>query len=586
MHKFDRSSETIFILCGMLIFNTAFLIWSNSNNFSPKDRAEPNVFTGVSPSISNNDTYKNETQPESVEKTNPTIEPVKDETPIKIPEPKDRVPGTKLSQKILDDLNIEDPIEEEGIFYALLTPDDSIYPQWYTNSISAPQAWDVTTGSSDVVVAVIDTGYALDHEDLNSAWYVNDGEQGMTQLGEICWSGSPQDKQTNDCDDDNNGYVDDWRGWDFANSDNNPQAGENYAAGATHGTKSAGLIGARGNNGVGVASVNWGSKIMPLQSLFDQGYGFSSDITAAIYYAVDMGADVINLSLGGPSPDTFTRAAVQYALENNVIVIAASGNCGLNQTDAECLGFTSPGGMSYPARYPETIAVGATTSADERASFSSWGPELDLVAPGSGSIQTTSWSVDNQTSLYSTSSFGTSFSAPIVSGSIALIRSQFPDISQNEALALIINSADKVSGMGAADWDEEYGYGRLNVSQLLSELEVYRRQLLKADGQISLQNTQTAPQINTNLGLSNASSITEQNIDNVKTYCVSTPKSICSLKLKKSGSTQTVDFGNKLTNNQGIAIFDWEEASVSSGNWQASVTSNGLTSQIETLIVE
>ena len=500
------------------------------------------------------------------------------------PAPDDRKPGSTLDQATLDALGLEEPIEEEGVFYATATPDDTIYPQWYTTVIDAPLAWDTTSGSPSTLVAVIDTGFALDHEDLSAAWFTNSGEQGTTQLGDACWLGVAEDKQTNNCDDDGNGYIDDWRGWDFSNNDSSPQAGDNYAPGASHGTKSAGLVGARGNNGVGVASVNWNTQLLPLQALYDQGYGYSTDITAAIYYAVEMGADVINMSLGGSTPDSYTLAAVRYAQQNNVIVVASAGNCGLNQTDPDCVGYPSPGGMGYPARYPDTIAVGATTSTDARASFSSYGVELDIVAPGSGSIRTPSWSTSNQTSLYATSSYGTSFSAPIVPGAIALVKGEFPELSADEVLALFANSSDKVAGMSGEDWTEEYGYGRLNVAALLSEMAKYKQQLNKGSGDVDDRSSSTKPLLSSSTGHTSSTKITASST--VRTYCITTPNTLCTLRLLRVGASGVKDYTAIRTNNQGLAVFEWTKSDITSGTWDAKVTANGLTSDKERLFIQ
>ena len=509
----------------------------------------------------------------------PVTEPI---VSLQGPEPQKRIPGTSLSQRALDDLGLSEPLEYEGIFYTTATPNDPIYPQWYSTIISAPDAWDTSTGSSSTIVAVIDTGYALDHQDLASAWYVNTGEQGMTQNGDNCWTGIAEDKQTNGCDDDNNGYADDWRGWDFSGNDNNVQTATNSSAGNSHGTRSAGLVGARGNNTLGVASINWNTQIMPLQALFDEGFGYSTDITAAIYYAVDNGADVINMSLGGPSPDSFTLAAVQYALRNNVIVVTSSGNCGDQQIADPCIGYTSPGGMGYPARYSETIAVGATTSSDARASFSSWGDELTLVAPGSGTIQTPTWTSSNATSAYSSTSYGTSFSSPIVAGAIAMLKADMPSLSSDEAVAILANSSDKVSGMGGNVWAEQYGWGRLNVDAMLDELETYKTQLLKGAGQIAEQSTTTKPHISTSRAHTVASAVTNSNT--ARTYCLTTPLTECTFQLKRGSSSYTI--GTQLTNAQGITIFEWTRGSMPAGGYVATVTANSITSDVEKLIIQ
>jgi hypothetical protein len=426
----------------------------------------------------------------------------------------------------------------------------------------------------------------MDHEELTQSWFVNSGESGTTNPGDNCWNGAPADKQTNDCDDDDNGYDDDWRGWDFSNNDNNPQAGDNYAPGATHGTKSAGLIAGRGDNLVGTASVNWGAQIIPLQGLYDEGFGYSSDIANAIYYATEMGADVINMSLGGPTLDSYTLAAIQYAERNNVIVVAAAGNCGDEQSSSTCSGTPSPGGMEYPGRYAESIAVGATRINDQRASFSSWGSELTLTAPGSGSIATPTWSSSNNINAYDGSSYGTSFSSPIVAGAVALVKGEFPDISKDEVVALLSNSADKVAGMNGENWHEEYGYGRLNVEALLNEVDTYKSQLQKYSGQLSQSNSGIKPSISTNKG--HVSSQRILNSDTIITYCVSTPNTDCRLTLDKRNSSAQTNLGVKRTNNQGVATFTWKRSDISSpsGTWDAYLNSNGLRSNLERLFIQ
>lgn len=493
-------------------------------------------------------------------------------------------PGTQLSQRNKQRLGVEGDVEEKR-YYTLATPNDPIYPQWYTNNISAPSGWDITTGTNSTIVAVVDTGFALEHEDLKDAWYTNPGEQGLTQDGDTCWSGTQEDKQTNGCDDDANGYVDDWRGWDFANADSLPQAGENYANGNSHGTKVAGLVGARGNNGLGVASVNWQTTIMPLQGLLDEGHGSSSDIANAILYAVDHGAGVINLSIGTPVYDELIWSAVRYAADNGVIVVAASGNCGDGQDTDYCSGYPSPGGMAYPARYRETIAVGATTQSDARASFSSYGPELDLVAPGSGTIRTPTWSTTNGTTAYSSSSYGTSFASPIVSGMVGLIKGQFSALHKDEVLALLINASDNVAGMNGQERTDQYGHGRLNVNSTLQEIDVLRAQLNKAGGwQASLQ-TDNLPLLSTNRGHSSNTAISSSNP--AWSVCTTQPNTACRLRLEKKDGTQTADFGTRKANSQGVVSWRWSTEDLSStGTWIATVTSNGKTSSSEVLIVK
>ncbi len=338
---------------------------------------------------------------------------------------------------------------------------------WTLTKDNAPAAWDTATGNNQTVVADIDTGFALNHEDLISQWYQNPGETGMTKAGDRCWTGTPQDKSTNNCDDDGNGYVDDWRGWDFVEADNNPQAGRinPNGQGVTHGTETAGFIGAAGNNGLGSTAIDQKTKIMPLTVLDDDGTGYTSDITAAIYYAVDNGANVINLSLGTYSNDPALQTAISYAINHNVVVVAAAGNCG-DTSQPGCP--TTAGAIGYPALYPDVISVGATTSSDTRASFGSYGLALDVSAPGYDLPVGTSWSASNQTSLYASGLYGTSFASPQVASLAALIKSIRPSTSVADITALIEATATKPSSMNGLFYSEQFGHGIINAANALS----------------------------------------------------------------------------------------------------------------------
>jgi subtilisin family serine protease len=350
-----------------------------------------------------------------------------------------------------------------------VVPDDPFYASsWLLQHTNAAGAWGISTGSQ-VVVAIIDTGFALNHEDLTTQWETNSGETGSTINGDPCWTGVSQNKSSNGCDDDSNGYVDDWRGWNFVNTTNNPQAGTTSANGIdaiSHGTSVAGLAGAATNNHLGIASYNWSTKLMPLTALDDSGSGNTSSVVAAVYYAVDNGASVINLSLGGPDEDPALQTAIDYAYSHNVVVVAAAGNCGTTG-DAGCGGLPAPT-MMYPAKENHVIAVGATDNADTRASFSSYGPALDVVAPGSGTL--VSPLIDsrtapyNYTNAYSGSLYGTSFASPIVTGIVSLIRSQRPASSVDDITGLIDGSATKVTRMNGLAYTDEYGHGLVNAS--------------------------------------------------------------------------------------------------------------------------
>jgi len=340
-------------------------------------------------------------------------------------------------------------------YYLLDAPNDSYYNStWYLQNVNASAAWDVTNNSSGITIAIIDSGFALAHQDLTDRWAINSGESG-------------NGKESNGIDDDGNGYVDDYRGWDFVNNDNGPQAGTLNAngAGVAHGTQTSGLAGATSNNSVGIASVARNPKLLPLQVMDDNGDGYSDDVASAIYYAVDQGVDIINMSLGTAGDDPAVRDAVDYAFEHNVVVVAAAGNCG-SSGSGPCSG-QAAGYVTFPANYDRVIAVGASDANNNRASFSSYGERLDIMAPGSGTLISTTWSNGNGTNLYASNLQGTSYASPIVASSAALIRSIRPDTSVDDVRALLMASSSKLSPMNGQFYSQAYGHGLLNIGKAI-----------------------------------------------------------------------------------------------------------------------
>ena len=249
-----------------------------------------------------------------------------------------------------------------------------------TADIGADQAWDYGT-STNVVTAVIDTGVDYRHQDLAANIWSN--------ADEVAGNG---------IDDDRNGYVDDTRGWDFANNENDPMDDNG------HGTHVAGTIGAVGNNGVGVTGVAWSALIMPLKFLDKSGSGALSDAIEAINYARVNGAKVINASWGGGAFSSALQSAITQYQQAGGIFVAASGNEGSNNS-------TTP---SYPANYAGVISVGASTRSDALASFSNFGTNVQIVAPGQSILSTLPGNA------YGTLS-GTSMATPHAAGAIALL---------------------------------------------------------------------------------------------------------------------------------------------------------------------
>lgn len=260
-------------------------------------------------------------------------------------------------------------VEPNYAVSAQLTPNDPRFSElWGLNNtgqtggtagadIDAPQAWDTTTGSSAVVVAVIDTGVDYLHPELSGNMWRNPGETG---------SG----RENNGVDDDANGFVDDVYGWDFVDEDNDPIDAH------SHGTHVSGTIAARGNNGVGVVGVNWQCRIMACRFLDASGSGWTSDAVEAVNYAVANGAKVLNNSWGGGGYSSALEAAIAYARQQGVLFVAAAGNAG---TDADQY-------PMYPAAYPDSniVSVASTDHNDELSYFSNWGAtSVDVAAPGS-----------------------------------------------------------------------------------------------------------------------------------------------------------------------------------------------------------
>mgnify|MGYP001178211229 CR=1 FL=1 len=307
-------------------------------------------------------------------------------------------------------------VEPNYRVYAQEIPSDSNYlSQWGLPRIELTTAWDITRGSSDLVVAVVDTGIDLQHPDLN------------------CLNSAGQSKLVS--------------GWNFVDNNNNPDDNNG------HGSHVAGIIGACTNNAAGVAGVAPDVRLMPLKALNDSGNGSYSDVADAIIYAADNGAKIVNLSLGGASFSSTLAAAVQYASSRGVLVVAASGNAGQPT-------------IYYPAAYEQAVAVGSTTSSDTRSYFSNYGEGLDVVAPGSSIISTVPVPLGTSYQDYGYAyKSGTSMASPHVAGLAALIWSIAPQLTPEEVRAGIRATADDLGDQGV---DPFYGYGRINALKALS----------------------------------------------------------------------------------------------------------------------
>lgn len=335
------------------------------------------------------------------------------------------------------------------------TPNDSEYfRQWYPSSIQLPAAWDVTTGSSSVTVALIDGGVWTDHPDLRNNVWTN-----------------AQEVQGNGIDDDSNGFVDDVRGWDFITNTNDPLpkggSGANTIA-MQHGTVAAGLMAAVGNNGQGIAGAAWNIRVMPLRVLNHQGNGTTYDVGRAIYYAINKGVKIINLSLVGSSESSYVKTAILEAKARGILVIAAAGNGGSDEVGDN---------LSVTPQYPvctsgdanAVLGVAAVNQQSERVSFSNYGACVDLAAPGVSLYATTFYSPTNGLNTYYDGGWsGTSFATPIVSGVAALLWSQYPNASLSDIVAALKGSALDLSSKHTALPVGAMGSGLVQASAALN----------------------------------------------------------------------------------------------------------------------
>nr|MBC7244631.1 peptidase S8 [Chloroflexota bacterium] len=321
--------------------------------------------------------------------------------------------------------------------HALEVPNDEQWPyQWALPKIGAPQAWDIAH-CQGTIIAVLDTGVHLEHPDLRNILWQNPGEI-----------------PDNGIDDDGNGKVDDVHGWHFYQNCNIgiciPAENRIIQDDNGHGTHVTGIAAAETNNAIGIAGVSWGARVMTVKVLDQHGDGYYYDIAAGIVYAVDNGAQIINLSLGGDESSFVLREAVRYAYERGVLLVAASGNNG--------------GSVLYPAAYPEVMAVAATNSYDQRLSFSCYGPEVDIAAPGEAILST--W-LPPYSYYYKR---GTSMAAAHVSGAAALLWSWRPDFTNVQIKQRLETQADDVNSDLYPGFDPYIGWGRLNLYRALAGL--------------------------------------------------------------------------------------------------------------------
>lgn len=332
-------------------------------------------------------------------------------------------------QSLIKKINEEADVQVAGPNYlykmALSMNDPMTQDQYTLNRINAPQAWDITQGNANTVIAIVDTGIDLGHPDLKAKLV-----PGFSAL---------KDKDTSN-------------GQDKGGDDNG------------HGTHCAGIAAAIGNNGVGVAGIALNNKIMPVRVLGGAGSGSLFSIAKGVSWAANNGAKVISMSLGGPSSamDLVVERSIKDTVKNDAVVVAAMGNSGKEENSVPAI---------FAAKYKNVIAVGATDSNDKKAPFSTWGSHITVGAPGVQILSTMptydvfltkEYGISNNYAKLS----GTSMATPAVSGVVGLMRSKFPNLKAEQIRAKLEKS---VEDLGEAGFDKYFGNGRVDAFKAVSE---------------------------------------------------------------------------------------------------------------------
>lgn len=334
------------------------------------------------------------------------------------------------------------------------SPNDPLYSQqWSLQKINAPAAWDITKGDSSIVIAIVDSGVEWTHPDLAANIWINPGESGLDALR--------RDKRTNGIDDDGNGYIDDWHGWDFVGAnyetfipgtttgDNNPNpTGPNN----DHGTHVAGIAAAVTNNRIGVVSLASNCRILPVKCSADNdvrgdGSAYILDGYTGIAYAATMGAAIINCSWGGPGGSQVEQDVIDFATQRGSLVVAAAGN-----EYSEI--------FSAPASYRNVLSVAATDQNDVRAWFSNYGDNVDVCSPGVSILSTL---YPNTYSVLD----GTSMASPLVASLAALVKEKFPTYSNLQVGEQVRVTCDDISKVNPF-YDGRLGRGRINALSALT----------------------------------------------------------------------------------------------------------------------
>lgn len=333
----------------------------------------------------------------------------------------------------IENLTWVDYCEKAPLYRTSYTPNDLNSNQWYLSKIAAPSGWEVTKGSTDVVIAIVDNAVRISHTDLVDNLWLN------------------EDEFENGLDSDLNGYTDDINGYDVADQNNNPSPPENFTSGAfSHGTNCAGIASASTDNNLGVAGVGFNCKIMAVKCSPDDSDGATLPFAyEGLKYAIDANADILSMSWGGRVTSFTGDALINSANIQGITMFAAAGN-------------DNEENLLSPASNSNVMAIGATNQDDERASFSNYSEDIAFMAPGV-SIYNLLGGNDNDYGFTN----GTSMACPIAAGVGGLILSQHPEYSPEDIRNTIANACDNIDGLNPG-FENKLGAGRINIGAIFN----------------------------------------------------------------------------------------------------------------------
>lgn len=318
----------------------------------------------------------------------------------------------------------------------VFTPNDpQVKDQYHHNLIKTFQSWDLLDTTKKVIIGIVDTGIEFEHSDLKDNIWYNEGEMGL--------DANNKPKQSNGIDDDENGYVDDFQGWDMALGDNDPRPGHR------HGTHVAGIVSAKANNLIGVSGVAFNGKLMAVKIAPDNRNATNVvNSYQGLLYSAIMGADVINCSWGGGGFSNAEASLVSAAVDLGAVIVCAAGNNGSLQA-------------FYPSSYNNVLSVASSDENDSQSSFSNYHPKVDVSAPGSNILSSV---LDN---TYANSS-GTSMASPVAAGVVAMIKTNFKEYNNIQIMEHLKATTDDIEDNLVSSRKGNFGTGRVNAFSALN----------------------------------------------------------------------------------------------------------------------